>query len=88
MPFTMSGTDCHGVWSKCMPSYIPGFTGSGNEAPSGGRTPNEWFNTANYVEAFSNQADGIADERQRGPAVDYRPAHGYLELLDVQAASR
>ncbi len=64
--YTMSGTGCHGVWSKCMPSYVTGFSGNGNEAPSGGRTPNEWFNTANYVEAFSNQAEGIADNGNVG----------------------
>jgi len=58
--FTMSGTSCHGVWSKCMPDYVSGFSGSGNEAPSGGRTPNQWFNTANYTVAFSNQAAGLA----------------------------
>jgi hypothetical protein len=58
--YTMSGTSCHGVWSKCMPDYVAGFSGSGNEAPSGGRTPNQWFNTANYTVAFSNQAAGIA----------------------------
>jgi len=58
--FTMSGTSCHGVWSKCMPDYASGFAGNGNAAPSGGRTPNEWFNTANYVVAYSNQAAGVA----------------------------
>jgi len=64
--YTMSGTACHGVWSKCMPSYVSGFSGSGNQAPPGGRTPNEWFNTANYTEAFSNQAAGIADNGNVG----------------------
>ena len=58
--FTMSGTSCHGVWSKCMPDYVQGFSGSGDQAPSGGRTPNEWFNTADYTVAYSNQAAGIA----------------------------
>jgi hypothetical protein len=58
--YTMSGTSCHGVWSKCMPDYVAGYSGSGNAAPAGGRTPNEWFNTANYTVAFSNQAAGIA----------------------------
>lgn len=28
--------------------------------PPGGRTPNEYFNTADFVEAYSNQAAGIA----------------------------
>jgi len=60
IPFTMSGSGCHGVWSKCMPDYVAGYSGSGNAPPPGGRTTNEWFNTANYVEAYSNQALGIA----------------------------
>jgi hypothetical protein len=58
--FTMSGTSCHGVWSKCMPDYVQGFSGSGNEAPQGGRTTNQWFNTANYAVAYSSQPLGIA----------------------------
>jgi len=59
-PFTMNGSSCHGVWSKCLPDYVAGFSGNGNAAPPGGRTTGEWFNTANYVEAYSNQALGIA----------------------------
>jgi hypothetical protein len=59
-PFTLNGASCHGVWSKCMPDYVAGFSGSGNAAPPGGRTTGEWFNTANYVEAYSNSATGVA----------------------------
>jgi hypothetical protein len=58
--FTMSGTSCHGVWSKCMPDYVSGFAGNGNMAPPGGRTTAEWFDTANYAVAYSNQAAGVA----------------------------
>ena len=58
--YTMSGTSCHGVWSKCMPDYVAGYSGSGNAAPAGGRTPNEWFDTSHYTVAYSNQALGIA----------------------------
>ena len=43
-----------------MPDYASGFAGSGNVAPSGGRTTAEWFNTANYVVAYSNPATGVA----------------------------
>ena len=43
-----------------MPDYASGYTGNGNTAPAGGRSANEWFNTADYVEAFSSQAAGIA----------------------------
>ncbi len=60
IPYTMSGTSCHGVWSKCMPDYVYGFSGNGNQAPQGGRTPNQWFNTANYTVAASNIATGFA----------------------------
>ncbi len=59
-PLTLAGTACHGVWNRCLPDYAPGYTGNGNSAPPGGRTPNEYFDTSAYVEAFSNQAAGIA----------------------------
>ena len=59
-PITMAGANCHGVWSRCLPDYVAGFSGNGNGAPPGGRTPNEWFNTADYTVAYSSQAAGIA----------------------------
>jgi hypothetical protein len=60
VPITMSGTNCHGVWSRCLPDYAPGYTGNGNTAPQGGRTPNEWFDISAYQVAYSSQAAGIA----------------------------
>jgi hypothetical protein len=60
VPITMVGANCHGVWNRCLPDYVQGYTGNGNSAPSGGRTPNEYFNTSDFVEAYSNQALGIA----------------------------
>jgi Carboxypeptidase regulatory-like domain len=60
VPITMSGANCHGVWNRCLPDYVPGYTGNGNTPPPGGRSPNEYFNTADFVEAYSNQAAGIA----------------------------
>ncbi len=60
-PITMSGgTLCHGVWNRCLPDYAQGYTGNGNSAPAGGRTPNEYFDTTAYTEAYNNQALGIA----------------------------
>jgi hypothetical protein len=59
-PITMNGAGCHGVWSKCLPDYAPGYNGNGNTVPSGGRTTAEWFDTTAYVEAYSNSALGIA----------------------------
>jgi hypothetical protein len=60
VPITMSGANCHGVWSRCLPDYVSGYTGNGNSAPAGGRTPNEYFDTSVYTVAYSNQAAGIA----------------------------
>jgi hypothetical protein len=59
-PLTLAGTACHGVWNRCLPDYVQGYTGNGNSAPPGGRTPNEYFNIADFTEAYSNQALGIA----------------------------
>jgi hypothetical protein len=59
-PVTIAGANCHGVWSRCLPDYAPGYTGNGNSAPPGGRTPNEWFDINAYQVAYSNQAAGIA----------------------------
>ena len=58
-PITMVGS-CKGVWSRCLPDYASGYNGGDDAAPSGGRTPNEWFNISNYALAYSNSASGIA----------------------------
>ncbi len=52
-PFTLNsgGGACGDVISEsggCAPTMVPGQTNP-NQAPSGGRSPNEWFNTANFV---------------------------------------
>jgi hypothetical protein len=60
VPITMSGANCHGVWNRCLPDYVQGYTGNGNTPPPGGRTPNEYFNISDFAEAYSNQALGIA----------------------------
>ncbi|HEX3878161.1 MAG TPA: carboxypeptidase regulatory-like domain-containing protein, partial [Bryobacteraceae bacterium] len=59
-PITMVGASCHGVWNRCLPDYVPGYTGNGNTPPPGGRTPNEYFDISDFAEAYSNQALGIA----------------------------
>ncbi|MBV9500947.1 MAG: carboxypeptidase regulatory-like domain-containing protein [Acidobacteriaceae bacterium] len=52
-PFTLNsgGGACGNVISEdggCMPTMVSGQSNP-NQAPSGGRSPNEWFNTANFV---------------------------------------
>ncbi len=44
-PFTLTSGGCLEVNGGCGPELI---SGSPNAAPAGGRTPAEWFNTANF----------------------------------------
>jgi hypothetical protein len=59
-PATLAGASCHGVWARCLPDYAAGYTGNGNTAPAGGRTPGQWFDTSAFTVAYSNQAAGVA----------------------------
>ncbi|MBV9406543.1 MAG: TonB-dependent receptor, partial [Acidobacteriaceae bacterium] len=53
-PFTLNsgGGACSAIITEdggaCLPTMLPGHTNP-NQAPSGGRSPNEWFNTGNFV---------------------------------------
>jgi carboxypeptidase family protein len=46
-PYTLRSNGCQGVWNGCSPDLVPGA--DPNAAPSGGRRPAEWFNTANLL---------------------------------------
>jgi hypothetical protein len=46
-PFTIGTTQCVGVFGNCQPDLVPGQ--DPKNAPSGGRRPEEWFNTAAVV---------------------------------------
>lgn len=49
VPYTLRANGCQDVGGGgCSPDYV-GPAGGYNAAPSGGRTPSEWFNTANYT---------------------------------------
>jgi hypothetical protein len=48
-PFTIQGTGCQGQWNMCRPLALS----NPQAAPSGGRTPSEWFNTAAVTQAPS-----------------------------------
>jgi hypothetical protein len=62
-PFTVSGSGCQGVWAGCFPTV----TGDPNAAPSGGRTPSEWFNIANFSAPAPLSEGTIGDNRNYGP---------------------
>jgi len=46
-PFTIDGTNCQGQWNLCRPLALSNPGG----APSGGRSPSEYFNIAAVAEA-------------------------------------
>jgi hypothetical protein len=64
-PFTLNGTSCQGVWSKCLPDIVPGYVA--NQAPAGGRTPNEWFDINAYTVAAPLTGGNLGLESNTGP---------------------
>jgi hypothetical protein len=62
-PYTVSAGGCQGVWSGCFPD----ITGNSNAAPPGGRTPSEWFNTANFSAPASLTQGTVGDNQNYGP---------------------
>ncbi|MGA2135362.1 MAG: carboxypeptidase-like regulatory domain-containing protein [Bryobacteraceae bacterium] len=65
-PYTVSasGSFCQGVWAGCFPDIV---SGSANAAPAGGRTPSEWFNTANFTAPASLTEGNVGDNTNSGP---------------------
>ncbi|MBZ5593546.1 MAG: TonB-dependent receptor [Acidobacteriia bacterium] len=43
-PFTLRASGCQGQWNICRPDLVSGK--NPNNAPSGGRTPTQWFDTS------------------------------------------
>jgi len=64
-PYTVSAGGCQGVWAGCFPDLVSGA--NPNAAPSGGRTPSEWFNTANFTAPASLTQGNLADNTNYGP---------------------
>jgi hypothetical protein len=46
-PFTVDSNGCFGVWNCCVPVVVAGT--DPNAAPANGRSPDLWFNTANFL---------------------------------------
>jgi hypothetical protein len=52
-PFTLRSNGCVGVWASCFPYLVAGQ--NPNAAPSGGRSPDHWFNTSAVMAIGSPQ---------------------------------
>jgi len=64
-PYTVSAGGCQGVWAGCFADLAPGA--NPNAAPAGGRTPSEWFNTANFTAPASLTEGNLGDNTNYGP---------------------
>jgi hypothetical protein len=62
-PFTVNANGCQGVWAGCFPEV----SGDPNSAPAGGRTPSEFFNTANFSAPAPLSEGTVGDNRNYGP---------------------
>lgn len=77
-PFTVSAGGCQGVWAGCFPDLVTGA--NPNAAPSGGRTPSEWFNTANFTAPASLTQGNLGDNTNYGPGVHSLDASIFKDL--------
>jgi hypothetical protein len=60
-PFTLDSGGCIGIWASCFPDLVAGK--NPNAAPSGGRSPAQWFDTS-AVMAISSAA--VTNKLQEG----------------------
>jgi len=63
--YTLNGQSCQGVWSRCMPDITPGA--KANQAPSGGRTPEQWFDISVYKVAAPLTGGNMPIQNMTGP---------------------
>jgi hypothetical protein len=66
-PYTLTTNGCQGVWNFCQPDVVGGA--NPNAAPSGGRTPNEWFNTANVTAPAPLTGGNVGLQTNNYPAI-------------------
>ncbi|HXE12412.1 MAG TPA: hypothetical protein VN633_09850, partial [Bryobacteraceae bacterium] len=64
-PYTIRANGCQGVWSGCSPDIVAGA--NPDEAPSNGRNPSQWFNTANFLAPASLTQGNLGLQTNYGP---------------------
>ncbi len=62
--YGLSGS-CQGVWGRCEPDIVPGFVA--DQAPAGGRTPNQWFDINAYKIAAPLTGGNLGLQAMTGP---------------------
>jgi hypothetical protein len=63
--YSLNGQSCQGVWSRCMPDVAPGA--EANQAPKGGRTPEQWFDISVYKVAAPLTGGNLGIQTMVGP---------------------
>jgi hypothetical protein len=71
-PYTLRANGCQGVFSGCSPDAVAGK--NPDAAPSGGRNPSQWFNTANVT------TPGPLSEGSLGLQTNFTPPTRNLDL--------
>ena len=77
-PFSVRSNGCQGVWANCFPDLVAGK--DPNAAPSGGRRPGEWFDTANFLPPASLTQGNLGLQTNYGPSgrnVDFSLAKNF-----------
>jgi hypothetical protein len=65
VPYTLTWNGCQGVWGRCRPDAVSGM--NPNAAPSGGRTPDEYFDVNAVTTAFPLTGGNLGLQSQTGP---------------------
>ena len=63
--YGIGGTSCQGVWGRCQPDVVSGYVA--NQAPSAGRTPNQWFDINAYKVAAPLTGGNLGLQAGVGP---------------------
>ena len=71
-PFTVRTNQCVGAFNVCTPDLVSGK--DPNAAPSGGRTPGQWFDTSAFVRPAPGTSGNVALQ------TNYDPGQHYMDL--------
>jgi len=64
-PYTLRFNVCQGVWGACRPDAVPGR--NPNDAPAGGRTPDQWFDVSSVAIPASLTGGNLGLQSQTAP---------------------
>jgi hypothetical protein len=63
--YGIAGASCQGVWGRCQPDIVDGYVA--DQAPSGGRNPNQWFDINAYKVAAPLTGGNLGLQAATGP---------------------